>query len=171
MIKKGKQKEIVKGRGQRWTAGKKTFKYRCHRCQKVGHKSNECQSQPNQSEKESTKKADAVSLCAVVKSVDTREEAANLGTENTNWCLDSGCTAHLCKDPSKFDDIDRTAGQQLNLANSASTHVAGKGTTSIQTETEGRLKNVSVADTLYVPDLRMNRRENYRQRIYRNFFE
>ncbi|KMQ86502.1 rna-dependent dna polymerase [Lasius niger] len=162
MIKRSANKKKPSKSGD----NKKTFKYRCHRCQKVGHKANECQSKVNQSEKESAKKADTVSLCAVVKSANVREKAANcrtdgvtanLGTENTNWCLDSGCTAHLCNDLSKFvDDIDETVRQQLNLANSASTHIVGKGTASIFTETEGQTKDVSVADTLYVPDLRMN---------------
>lgn len=41
------------------------------------------------------------------------------------WCLDNGCTAHMCIKKSKFEKIE-IVYKTLNLANSESTSITGK---------------------------------------------
>lgn len=73
------------------------FKYKCHRCRKVGHKAIDC----NQKKTDSANKADDMSLCATVANNLTGENVDSRG----KWCLDSGCTAHLCKSGMEFVEI------------------------------------------------------------------
>lgn len=43
---------------------------------------------------------------------------------NKKWCLDSGCTAHICTEKVKFEKIENVR-KTLNLANSESTSITG----------------------------------------------
>jgi len=132
-----------------------TFKYKCHRCRKIGHKAADCSEALNK--KDSANKADELSLCATTvynlakEDVDSREMS-----HRDKWCIDSGCTAHLCKSATKFVDIaDRSTGK-LNLASNVTTEIKARGTVLINTRVQGKTKNVSVHDALHVPDLRTN---------------
>lgn len=139
----------------------KPFKFKCHRCGKIGHKASDCRSssEDKTSEKnpEKGKMAD-VSDVSVFACVPTKQEAFQ--TKETTyvkrWCLDSGCTSHLCGDSSKFMDLGKIATEKLNLANNSSTNIIGRGTIRLNAEVEGRLKNVDLEDALLVPDLRTN---------------
>lgn len=132
---------------------KKLFKFKCHRCGKVGHKASECNSstEDNQASSKSSEKAktaDADDVC-VFACVPTNNDQdpdvqkalqAMIATREDRWCLDSGCTAHLCSDPSKFTNLGKIVANKLNLANKSSTTITGKGTVHINTEIKGRSK-------------------------------
>ena len=76
--------------------------------------------------------------------------------ERKYWCLDSGCTTHLCKDKSKFIQLQPSTHEKLNLASNASTNVEAKGNVYIQTKLDNNIKQINFGDALYVPDLRVN---------------
>lgn len=67
------------------------------------------------------------------------------------WCIDSGCTAHLCNDKSALSNVTEKQCD-LKLASNSTTAVKAKG--DIQFEIAD--KKVILKDTLYVPDLRTN---------------
>ena len=68
----------------------------------------------------------AESVSFYVSLDDQSEEEAFVGkvaSFRRTWCLDSGCTAHLCKDTDDFIKIEEIKSGRLNLASSASTDI------------------------------------------------
>lgn len=129
------------------------FKYRCHRCRKAGHKAVDC-NEPGKNT-DSANAADDVSLCA--KAEVTEAFGAYDTNRGGNWCLDSGCTAHMGNDSAGFLNIIESCTGNVKLAGeTASTSIQGKGPVSIVAEIEGHPKDVSVRDVLRVPGLRTN---------------
>ena len=76
--------------------------------------------------------------------------------EREKWCLDSGCSTHLCRDTHDFSDISKAAHGTLNLATKASAEIKARGTVSFTGDVNGVTEQVSVKDTLHVPELRTN---------------
>jgi len=132
-----------------------TFNYKCHRCRKIGHKAADCNEALNKND--SVNKADELSLCATLmynlakEGMDSREVS-----HRDNWCIDSGCTAHLCKNATKFVEIADKSTGKLNLASNVTTEIKARGTVLISTRVQGKTKNVNIHDALHVPDLRTN---------------
>jgi hypothetical protein len=130
------------------------FKFRCHKCGKYGHKANECTYKKNEKNKDSNnsgkhaKNAENMSLCAHVESfVNGREH---------KWCLDSGATSHLSNESRDFLNKKKVSNVNLNLANNQSTKIVGAGIASFTADVFGEVKNVTLDNTLHVPDLRTN---------------
>jgi hypothetical protein len=121
-----------------------TFKFRCFKCNRPGHKAAECHSK-NGSENVKCAK----SVCLNTSS--TRSESLSL-----SWCLDSGATAHLCNDIRYFRTINDSKRGTLNLANAATTRTMGDGTVEFTADVYGDATSVSLSNTLHVPDLRTN---------------
>lgn len=147
------------------TSQKKPFKFKCHRCEKIGHKAAECRSRAEDSQAstkspEKVKMADDdVCVLTCAQSRDPVEQEAvrvKVIMQNQRWCLDSGCTAHLCSDPNKFVHFENITDGRLNLANKTSTVINGKGTVHLNTEIEGKSKQLHLNEALHVPDLRSN---------------
>ena len=59
--------------------------------------------------------------------------ALNVNKNNTcnDWCLDSGCSSHLCNDYNVFNEITDTSSSKINLANHVSTIASAKGTVNL----------------------------------------
>ncbi|EFN71642.1 Putative transposon Ty5-1 protein YCL075W, partial [Camponotus floridanus] len=72
------------------------------------------------------------------------------------WCIDSGCTSHLCRDEEKFEEISNTENTRLNLANHGSTDIKAKGTVKVTATDGNTTRAVYLENTLHVPDLRNN---------------
>lgn len=75
-------------------------------------------------------------------------------TQDKSWCLDSGCTFHLCSDSNKFTHLVKITDNKLNLANNSS--MMGKGTVRLETEVDGNSNRVNLKNILHVSDLRTN---------------
>jgi len=136
-----------------------TFKFRCHRCRQIGHKAIDC---PEKSER-NTKGPESKEKAAIGEDIAFLTSHVNVNscfTENTRekdaWCLDSGCTSHLCHDRRKFERISSTGNLKLNLANHDSTDVKARGTVKIVAAGRGTTKNLHLENALHVPDLRSN---------------
>lgn len=72
------------------------------------------------------------------------------------WCLDSGCTSHMCNNQSKFQDLERAEHRLVNLASHTSIEIVGKGTVKLITSNGVDNTTVNFEDVLNVPDLRTN---------------
>ncbi|CAK9829622.1 Retrovirus-related Pol polyprotein from transposon TNT 1-94 [Anthophora retusa] len=135
----------VNARETREIGGKPSF--RCFRCNQVGHRTFECK-QARGDDRRYTKASRYSSLYAEALRVDT--------SRDKKWCLDSGCTSHLCNDANRFQTIKRANHSLLNLASNATTAVDGRGTVEIVTRVGGTTRNINLEETLYIPDLRSN---------------
>lgn len=74
---------------------------------------------------------------------------------NKEWCLDSGCTAHICTEKVKFEKIENVR-KTLNLANSESTSITGVGNVRMIVSNGNKEINVNFEKVYYVSDLRIN---------------
>jgi len=103
-----------------------TFKFKCHRCRKVGHKAIDCpKNERNLKDINNKEKAATCEDISFVSSIaGTSNSAGNIWGDDA-WCLDSGCTSHLCRNEQKFTEISNTENSKLNLAN-GSTDVRAK---------------------------------------------
>lgn len=71
------------------------------------------------------------------------------------WCLDSGSSAHICTEREKLGKINKI-NRTLNLANSESTNIIGKGNVEMSINNGQNKNNVNFEEVYYVPDLRTN---------------
>ena len=117
----------------------------CFGCNKPGHFISKCPERVNKNEANVTKSHISMHVCNTVESL------FNV-TELKQWCIDSGCTTHLCKERHMFDELVAME-DEVNLANNASAKVKGKGTVTVRSSTG---KSIRFCKTLHVPELRNN---------------
>jgi len=122
---------------------------RCYECGKAGHKASEC----SISKKRCAKDKEKVSLYA---RYDRNSETALQVSKDNLWCIDSGCTSHLCKDKDAFTKLGDKDTERINLASNSSTAICGKGKVAFSTDVAGRTKDIEMNEVLFVSDLRTN---------------
>lgn len=122
------------------------FKFACHTCGKIGHKSRDCKSKlfnNNKPKEQEQKRTKSTRNAEVVIKVNTEYEE--------RWCLDSGAFSHMCSEKTKFEGV--TTKKTLNLANNDSTEIMRTGTVKLKTK-KGLVAKLE--ETLYVLNLRSN---------------
>lgn len=118
--------------------------YKCGFCGIKGHKESKCFKKKNQNKQ--TTSNEQSGLCFFTKVENKRLD--------NKWCLDSGCTSHLCSDQNAFVNMTST-NSNLQLASNATTSVQAKGDVQIALS-DAKHSTITLKDTLYVPDLRTN---------------
>lgn len=129
----------------------KTFKFRCHKCREVGHKAVDCQNK-----RQVANKTEDASFFVTLEANACKVISKKVRTNDRMWCVDSGCSFHLCRDLSDFIEVKTNENGTLNLANNARTDIRAKGVAVLTAEVNGTDKNIQLNDALYVPDLRTN---------------
>ena len=90
-------------------------KIQCFKCGRIGHKSTEF-------EKRDFKPAAKTIQELLYANVDAEKACGVQEKLNDEyWCLDNGCTTHLCKDSSKFVYLKLSETKRLSLANNTFT--------------------------------------------------
>jgi hypothetical protein len=120
-------------------SSKPKITYKCNYCGKRGHKAADC----FKKKREENQKAGLV------------HEAYFSGKTNDKWCLDSGCTSHICNDKELFINSEK-AQCQLKLASNATTQAIAKGSVNILTSVGNQAKKIELKNTLYASDFRTN---------------
>lgn len=118
---------------------------RCNYCRKLGHKAINCYARKN-AELGTEQKVSHATETALIS--DNKHEIGG-------WCLDSGCTSHLCGDKELLIDT-KNISSGLKLANGATTKVEAIGDIKITASVNRENKDIRLVDALYVPDLRTN---------------
>jgi len=143
-----KSKEPLKGESK---SKREPFKFKCYRCGKNGHKARDCKEPEKNNDDANT--VEAASLCAIPQALNM-----NKVLDEDYWCLDSGCTAHMCNDKIiSLEEVHESGDARVNLAcKETSAPILGKGQVTILTKMKGRTNKLSVRDVLRVPELRTN---------------
>lgn len=126
------------------------IKYKCNYCKKKGHKATECFKKKRDDQNANT-------ASDVFHASETSNLSASRTPDHTTgriWCLDSGCTSHLCKDPKLF--VTCKAERNIKLASQETTRATAKGNLSLTISNGKQNKEITLADALYIPDLRTN---------------
>ena len=127
------------------------FKYKCSFCKIVGHKYADCRKR----KKQETDKANNTEVDTFFAEVVQYSTGPSGNTASSQWCLDSGCTSHLCKDIRMMTKPISTQSD-IKLANSATSSVRAKGEVELLTQIKDRDKRIKLENALHVPDLRTN---------------
>ena len=117
---KGKYNKYENNRYDKNTNNSK-FPIKCFHCGKLGHKAINCYAR-----KGATNKPSAGSVQEMFYANHVEKEkacAVTMDSEHNNWCLDSGCTKHLCKDKEKFIELQPSEHKKLSLASHMSANV------------------------------------------------
>ncbi|XP_067208160.1 uncharacterized protein Inos isoform X2 [Linepithema humile] len=128
------------------------FKFKCSFCKIPGHKYADCRKRKKQAT-EKTNSAETETFYADVAQYSSSETPKHTGT--SKWCLDSGCTSHLCKDTRMISKQIRMQSD-IKLANSATSMADARGDVEFITAFKNRNKTIRLENTLHVPDLRTN---------------
>ncbi|KAF9809688.1 hypothetical protein SFRURICE_021571 [Spodoptera frugiperda] len=80
---------------------------------------------------------------------------------NSVWCIDSGCTGHMCNDKHMIKGFTRL-DNELNLANHESTQITGMGQVSISVDTGCEKRLVDIQKVFYAKRQRMQEKFNDR---------
>lgn len=129
----------------------------CFRCGRRGHFARECKTKNvykiKQSAQKLERRADTEPKTTMLMS--TTEEVMLGEQRNPIWCIDSGCTGHMCNEREIIKDFTRL-DSELNLANNESTQITGTGKVSIRVNTGSEERRVDIEKVFYVSDLRTN---------------
>lgn len=132
------------------------FKYRCHRCRKLGHKAADCGATFKNKGDANTAK-DYCLLISVEETHSVEVNQASDSSDSKSWCLDSGCSTHMGNGNAKFvSKLQPCVGNVKLASEQSSVPIEGKGSVSISADIDGQVKNVNVREVLRVPELRTN---------------
>lgn len=123
------------------TSSSTNKRVKCNYCKRFGHKAVDCYAKKN-----SDQKAGHAAETALL---------ANNKNKLKGWCLDSGCTSHLCSDKELFVNTTNTSSG-LKLANNDVAKVQAVGDVRITASVNKDNNKIRLKDALYVPDLRTN---------------
>lgn len=120
----------------------------CFICGKIGHWAAKCPKRRQNFARSVESSAETHYV------VDQPEEAHNV-TSRSRWCLDSGCSTHMCASDEFLTDIQEYE-MTLNMTNAASTKARAKGLAHIKAKTDTGNIDLNLRNTLLVEDLRTN---------------
>uniref|UniRef100_A0AAV1U517 Polyprotein n=1 Tax=Peronospora matthiolae TaxID=2874970 RepID=A0AAV1U517_9STRA len=127
--KKGPRRHM----GRSSSRGEK-FSGRCYRCNKYGHKRQDCKAEQVETER-------------------SGEERAFTASSRTSagWLLDSGASSHMCPDRNEFSNLNSlTDPIMITIADGSEVEAQGVGTVRVQLKT-GEV--IRIEETLWVPGL------------------
>ena len=139
---------------------RRNFRYKCFRCHKVGHKATDCPQKGSREGAKGESSSKAEVLGDAFQVLDKPVEKVLRATEGKiekRWCLDSGCTSHMCNDETLFLNTPVVvSAKRLAMANGAQASIGAKGTAVMKTTNGKQTKSIQLRDTLLVDDLRTN---------------
>lgn len=125
------------------------FKFKCHKCRKVGHKASECrEKQKNESSKLCKEKQEYKEEIAM-------SQLKHKKKKNYDWCLDSGCTSHMSPYRENFYHLTNVK-KTLNLANGDTAVIQGIGEVKLNAFDGENSRRLSLQKVMFVPELYTN---------------
>ena len=144
---------------------------KCHHCGKIGHIKRDCWDLAKKSEKNDFSKNDnnrmkpQKACTAEQESGDEEEEIVSLITENvlgantkSNWIVDSGATAHMCKDEELFSELSRLeTPQNITVGDGYSVQATERGTVFLKMNiSQNKTITCKLSEVFFVPNFSYN---------------
>lgn len=120
--------------------------FKCYNCNKRGHYAKDCRSPKKSRDKRSSD----------VSAFTVENAEACVSTEEEEWILDSGASAHMTYRIDFLKDFKPTASHCVRLGDKSELSVKGTGTVNIKKLVNGNWHNSTINTVLYVPDLKRN---------------
>ena len=150
---KGKKRKFQPQNANKKPQGKK-FAGKCHNCNKIGHKADECRSKKVDSKKgkaQANLTHDGLTeddLCAIISELNL------VGSNPMEWFYDTGATRHICSNRDLFTTYKKSESEEkLFMGNDSTSKVEGVGKV-LMRMTSG--KDLTLNNVLHVPDIRKN---------------
>lgn len=155
---------VSKNHYRNHTNSKKKFSGSCNYCHRIGHKFADCRDRERESKAKESKPKDSSNHSHHSKSGKAKTTDAMLviagSAENRNesnrWCLDSGATMHMCRDPGQFTQLDSCQPVEVYCANNSSMLAKKSGTVHLEVEVEQENNRLQIEDAIYLPEFRNN---------------
>lgn len=144
-LKEGKQDQLHKR------------KIKCHRCGKDGYIARECRTKLPGHHKQKFSANKTESKAANNEGSSTCLNIAAKAVYNKvsdEWCIDSGCTSHMCNNREAFENY-KHANSEVALATNSSTQITGTGDVRLIVDNNGD-HEIKFENVLHVSDLRTN---------------
>lgn len=123
---------------------KNKTKLYCKNCKKKGHTTEACWGKKDRSnEKPNRSQSKTFNVCL---------STASSSTDKNMWCLDSGCSSHMCGDKTMFSALTPENGTLKLASNKYTSKIEGKGKVTVSQEKV----DYNFKDTLFVPDVSVN---------------
>lgn len=126
-------------------ATRKKITYKCNYCQKKGHKESECFTKKKDKENKSSRDQNVNHVDESFFTNSTKTEY-----ERRTWCIDSGCTIHLCKDKDSFLKYEG-ANSEIRLADKSTTEVLANGTVGMVIQCGEDSKRINLRNACMFP--------------------
>ena len=136
------------------------FQGNCHKCKKPGHKAMDCR----------VKVCNFCGICGHTEESCFKKNGRptensnftvefqfccdedNQSTRDSQFVVDSGCTAHMIRDRSLFSSLELVCDRQCLSANSSSAKVEGTGSVNVFfADSEGKSRSIALKNCLYIP--------------------
>lgn len=128
-------------------------KVTCYFCKKAGHIKSECRKYKAWMEKNNNK----ANTVAVPAEREAEYVSLNVDTSNQNseFCIDSGASIHLCNDVKYFTFLKKSEGCTVMLADGKRLEAQGIGNIRIRTQNGNKGEtDIQLSDVLFVPELK-----------------
>ncbi|KAJ9557199.1 hypothetical protein OSB04_011813 [Centaurea solstitialis] len=151
-----------KNKGKLNSGGPSKKNGKCHVCGETGHYARECKQRKSGPSGGPSAATNAVGdIGALVANLTMDEinmmnvtpQAHLVNQDKDSWYLDTGATAHVCDDKSKFVNYQEIHGKQVSTANGGRADIAGSGTILLHF-TSGR--SLTLNSVLHVPTITKN---------------
>lgn len=143
-------------------------KVKCHCCHKVGHFANECRYKNKTTTIKCSyckKQGHHINNCWFTKKRENGNDKSKFNAfigststniEQTDWCMDTGASEHMCWDEHLFTALKRCESGTVKIGDGSSLEVKGIGTVQVQSWNGQEFIDTTLSDVLYVPKLKYN---------------
>lgn len=132
----------------------------CHFCRQPGHFRSDCNDlrlalkrlSRERENKESNASAKSARMAEWYQAFSLHTQVGN----KSEWCIDSGASAHMCGSKHCFSEIDETYKRNVIVASGEKIEAQGIGTVKLNIVTDNGNVEVEMKDTLWIPKLNDN---------------
>ena len=151
-------------KGQKWCGKGKSKKpeVKCDNCSRVGHKKEDCwckgggkegQGPHQKKDKSASAAAAADDYAFLTSTLSDSATVAAIPAKKHGAIVNSGVSSHFCPDRNRFTTFTPIPPKPVKIANGQNIFAMGKGDVVIELPKGNECRNITLKDTLFVPDI------------------